>query len=106
MKEDGRKRRNRESWAGTDVDKRHVIVRAKARNNHRETLQTIIGNIQILADTKLDDECTAALNAYTESQLKNNTVTRAGAKKRKRGDDDNGDAVHNDDPDADADADE
>ena len=83
-----------------------VMVRAKARNNHRETLQTIIGNIQILADTKLDDECTAALNAYTESQLKNNTVTRAGAKKRKRVDGDNGDAVSDDDPDADTDADE
>ena len=83
-----------------------TMVRAKARNNHRETLQTIIGNIQILADTKLDDECTAALNAYTESQLKNNTVTRAGAKKRKRVDGDNGDAVHDDDPDADTDADE
>ncbi len=81
-----------------------AMVRAKARHNHRETLQTTIGNLQILADTKLDDECTAALNAYTpESQLENNIVTRAKAKKRKRGEDDNDDADHNADADADAD---
>ena len=69
-----------------------AMARAKARHTHRETLETTIGNLQILADTKLDDECTAALNAYTESQLENNIVTRAEAKKRKRGEDDNDDA--------------
>ena len=61
------------------------MAKQKTKAEIRNSLETLIPPAECFEKTVLDDECTAALNAYKES----NAPSRKS--KRKRTDDDNGD---------------
>jgi hypothetical protein len=60
------------------------MMKARIRKEFQTTVMTIITTLDSIAKTTLDDECTAALDAFNESKLANTPILR----KRKRVDED------------------
>jgi hypothetical protein len=51
------------------------MIKARVRKEFQATVTTIITTLDSIAKTTMDDECTAALDAFNESKLANTPVT-------------------------------